>query len=417
MTTRGPRAYIRFLTALAAAAFLITGTAAPARSAEPYEINVIISATGPGAFLGQAAIQSLTAIEKLVNSTGGIKGRPVHFVIADDQTAPAVAVQLATGLIAKGVPVILGSAVGATCSAMTPLFKNGPVNYCFAPVIHPVAPSFVFSAGASTRDLSLAGLRWARLHGIKKIAFLDATDTTGQDGETVSKANLALPEFAGLQLVANEHFNVTDINVNAQLARIKASGAELLYAQTVGTPFGTVLKNAYDSGLDLPIPAEFAFTMQATLPARPEPYVAAEVVAAIGSIVPALEFIGSVFVRRPGRPITDILVDNAGHGGLVCGTPTTDWSPAALPRYAVRLMMDGRTIATGDASAVLGNPITCLVWLANALSARGIPLAAGEIVTTGTCTGAESVVRGVDIVGDFGRYGTVALRFEPEGTL
>jgi branched-chain amino acid transport system substrate-binding protein len=253
MTTRGPRAYVRFLTALAAAAFLVTGTSAPARSAEPYDINVVISATGPGAFLGQAAIQSLTAIEKLVNSTGGIKGRPVHFVIADDQTAPAVAVQLATGLIAKGVPVILGSAVGATCSAMTPLFKNGPVNYCFAPVIHPVAPSYVFSAGASTRDLSLAGLRWARLHGIKKIAFLDATDTTGQDGETVSKANLALPEFAGLQLVANEHFNVTDINVNAQLARIKASGAELLYAQTVGTPFGTVLKNAYDSGLDLPI--------------------------------------------------------------------------------------------------------------------------------------------------------------------
>jgi branched-chain amino acid transport system substrate-binding protein len=253
MNTPGRRASLRFLIAFAAVAVLGTAFAAPARSAEPYDINVVISETGPGAFLGQAGVQSLNAIEKLVNRSGGIHGQPIHFVIADDQTSPSVAVQLATGLIAKGVPVVLGSAVGATCFAMIPLFKNGPVNYCFAPVIHPVAPSYVFSAGASTRDLSLAGLRWARLHGIKKIAFLDATDTTGQDGETVSKANLELPEFAGLQLVANEHFNVTDINVNAQLARIKASGAELLYAQTVGTPFGTVLKNAYDSGLDVPI--------------------------------------------------------------------------------------------------------------------------------------------------------------------
>jgi branched-chain amino acid transport system substrate-binding protein len=136
---------------------------------------------------------------------------------------------------------------------MMPLFRNGPVDYCFAPVIHPVAPSFVFSSGASTRDLSLAGLRWARLRGIRKIAFIVATDTTGQDGEAVSIANLALPEFAGMQLVADEHFAPGDINVNAQLARIKASGAQLLYAQTLGTSFGTVLKNASDSGLDLPI--------------------------------------------------------------------------------------------------------------------------------------------------------------------
>ncbi len=159
------------------------------------------------------------------------------------------------------------------------------------------------------------------------------------------------------------------------------------------------------------VEAEFAFTMRATLTPRAAPYAADEVVAAIGTMVPALEYIGSVFTRRPGRPITDVLIDNAGHGGLVLGTATTDWAPAALPAHAVRLEMDGRTVAAGDGSAVLGSPITCLVWLANALAARGIPLAAGEIVTTGTCTGAQTVERDVDIVGDFGAYGTVAMRF------
>ncbi len=159
------------------------------------------------------------------------------------------------------------------------------------------------------------------------------------------------------------------------------------------------------------VEAEFAFTMQATLPARTAPYADDEVVAAIGTMVPALEYIGSVFVRRAGRPIIDILVDNAGHGGLVLGIATTDWTPAALPAHPVRLEMDGRTLAAGDGSAVLGSPITCLVWLANALSARGIDLAAGEIVTTGTCTGAQAVEGDVDIVGDFGIYGNVSMRF------
>jgi branched-chain amino acid transport system substrate-binding protein len=252
MTSRPSLA--RHLATVLFGAILTTGTTfAPARAAEPYDINVVMSLTGPGAFLGQAAVQTLHAAEQLVNASGGIKGRPVHFAILDDQTSPSVTVQLTTGIIAKGAPVVIGSTIGATCAAITALFKNGPVDYCLAPVIHPVAPSFVFSAGVSTRDLSLAGLRWAKARGYKKIAFLDATDTTGQDGETVSKANLALPEFSGLQLVANEHFNVSDINVNAQLARIKASGAQLLYAQTVGTPFGTVLKDASDFGLDLPI--------------------------------------------------------------------------------------------------------------------------------------------------------------------
>jgi len=160
------------------------------------------------------------------------------------------------------------------------------------------------------------------------------------------------------------------------------------------------------------VEAEFAFTLRSTLPARSEPYGVDEVVAAIGTLVPALEYIGSVLVSRPGRPIVDILVDNAGHGGLVLGRETTAWTTASLPGQAVSLIVDGQTIAAGHGSAVLGHPITCLVWLANALSSCGIDLAAGEIVTTGTCTGAQTVARGVDIVGDFGVFGTVTMRFD-----
>jgi branched-chain amino acid transport system substrate-binding protein len=237
-----------------AAALLVAGSAAaPARSADPYTIYAVESLTGPGAFLGQAEAKSLEAAELLINKGGGIQGRPVHFEIADDQTQPAVSVQLATGIIAKGVPAVLGPSLGATCASQESLYKNGPVAYCFSPIIHPTAPSFVFSAGPSASDSTLAALRWAKAHKFTKIAFLNSTDTTGQVFEAAGKAGLQLPDLRGVELVTDEHFNISDVGVTAQLTRVKASGAQVLFVNVTGTALGTVLRNAYDLDLGLPV--------------------------------------------------------------------------------------------------------------------------------------------------------------------
>jgi branched-chain amino acid transport system substrate-binding protein len=244
---------MRTFLAVAAALLVAVSTTAPARSADPYTIYVVASLTGAGAFLGQAEAKSLEAAEILINKGGGIQGRPVHFEIADDQTQPAVSVQLAAANIAKGVPVVLGPTLGATCASQEPLYKNGPVAYCFSPIIHPVAPSFVFSAGPSASDATIAWLRWAKAHKYTKVALLNSTDTTGQTFEAAGKAALQLPDLRGMTITANEHFNISDVGVTAQLTRVKASGAQLLVINTTGTPLGTVLRNAYDLDLGLPV--------------------------------------------------------------------------------------------------------------------------------------------------------------------
>src|SRR4051794_14894189 len=58
----------------------------PSVAAEPapYEIPVIISLTGGGAFLGQEEQDSLRIAEKTFNKDGGIHGRPIRFVFLDD---------------------------------------------------------------------------------------------------------------------------------------------------------------------------------------------------------------------------------------------------------------------------------------------------------------------------------------------
>jgi 2-keto-4-pentenoate hydratase len=48
-----------------------------------------------------------------------------------------------------------------------------------------------------------------------------------------------------------------------------------------------------------------------------------------------------------------------------------------------------------------------MVWLANQQSRFGRGLKRGDIVTTGTCTGLDSVKPGDHVVADFGGLGSV----------
>ena len=233
--------------------FLLT-TIVPARAADaPYEINVITPITGIGAFIGKNEAAALGLLEKTVNDGGGIRGRSIKFVVQDDQSNPAVAVQLLNGLIAKNVPIVLGSTLAAMCSAMLPLIDKGPVDYCFSSAVHPPKGSYMYSGNLSTSDLIAILMRYYRERGLKKMALIVTTDASGQDGERGVDAALALPENKGVTLVSREHFNGGDLSVSAQIARMKASGAQALIVYAAGTPLGTVLHGLSDAGIEMPV--------------------------------------------------------------------------------------------------------------------------------------------------------------------
>jgi branched-chain amino acid transport system substrate-binding protein len=226
----------------------------PAGAADPFEIPVIMPLTGGGAFLGTSENQSLGIIEKMVNASGGIKGRPIHFAVQDDQSNPQVAVQLTNGAIAKKPPVILGSSVVAMCNAMAAIVKAaGPVQYCFSPGIHPVANSYTFSSSVSTDDLAIAALRYFHGKHWNKVAMITSTDASGQDAERAFVEAAHRTENAGLSLVITEHFNPADVTVSAQIARMQAAHPDAIVAWSTGTPFGTLLRGISDAGIDIPV--------------------------------------------------------------------------------------------------------------------------------------------------------------------
>jgi branched-chain amino acid transport system substrate-binding protein len=248
----------RFLAALlfgAIVAFAGPAGAAPVSGA-PYEINVILPSTGPGAFLGSHEIAAFGVMEKLTNERGGINGTPLKFVFQDDQTSPPVSVQLTQGVIAKRAPLVIGSALAATCTAMAALTeRNGPIQYCLSPILHGVPGGYAYSASAGSIDIAAVTARFYRLHGWTKIALITSTDASGSDFERQFDFALSQPENRSMTIVDREHFNGADLSVAAQMARIKAAAPQGLITYATGTPLGTLLHGYHDAGLDMPIAA------------------------------------------------------------------------------------------------------------------------------------------------------------------
>jgi branched-chain amino acid transport system substrate-binding protein len=239
---------------LLAAIGLVFLTIMPSKAADPIQLYAILSLTGPGAFIGQADQKAVELALDVVNKSGGLKGRQLKVTVLDDASNPQNAVQLAGTLIGK-TPFIIGPAVTASCAAVAPMLRNGPVSYCLSPGVNPPAGSFYFSAGSSSDDLIVVMMRYFREKGWKRIGFITSTDATGQAVDRGMAYAMNLLENRSMTLVTQEHFGLSDVSVAAQISRIKAANPDAIVAWANGPAFGTVLRGIQDSGLSVPIGA------------------------------------------------------------------------------------------------------------------------------------------------------------------
>ena len=256
----------RRLIATLAAALLLAGLSPRAIAAgDPYEIYAVLPTTGNAAFLGNQEAEALRVFEDDINRAGGIKGRPLHVIVSDDQTNPQIAVQLMSQALQKHPAIVLDGGPAVTCRATGALVGNAALNYCLTPSIHPVPGSYQFSALYSSDAILAVSLRYLRARGLKKIAVINGTDASGQDADQILQTLIKLPEFqnAGMSFVAYEHYGLTDISVDAQLSRIKAADAQAFIAFTTGSAIATVLRGMQNVGLDIPLvtsPGNMSYT-------------------------------------------------------------------------------------------------------------------------------------------------------------
>jgi branched-chain amino acid transport system substrate-binding protein len=238
---------------LAACSSTTNNSTANSGDNSPYRIVVVagVSQTGTAALNAKAAVQSAKAAADVLNKSGGVLGHKVEVEVLDDQGQPTVAVtklqqRLQTGekpnLVMPGntsnealatVPIATSAKVLVTTQAASATL-NDPKKF----------PN-TFSVTPPPDTWAQALLDYVKSKGKAKIAMLYGEDAFGS---TVGAAVKAAVPGSGVTLTGSETYKASDLDVTAQLQRLRGGNPDFLYVQGFGAVVGHVLDNRVKLG-------------------------------------------------------------------------------------------------------------------------------------------------------------------------
>jgi len=167
-----------------------------------------------------------------------------------------------------------------------------------------------------------------------------------------------------------------------------------------------------ESFSDPALELEFAFRFGCTPPVLDRKLSVAEITQCISEVLPSIEIVDSRYAGWRNCPASSLLVDNLAHGAVIVGEPVPEWRDQPLAGIETRLLIDGEVVTTGSGAEVLGDPLTALVWLVEALRRHGRSIEPGQLVISGTTTAVVPLRAGADVRAEFGSDVVLETRFE-----
>lgn len=214
-------------------------------------IGMLAPLTGSGASFGAGQRDGVQLAIDEINAKGGINGRKIDLIIEDTKTDKSVAPTAANKLIYHDkVPVIIGSAASLDVPPTIPILEQAHI-----PQIVPVAvlPEITEKNAQwtfrSAMNDKIAATKMAEfvvneLHA-KKVALLIETGGFGSTG-LIFGQHL---ESLGVKPITIEQFNRGDIDLSAQLIKIKNLGATHIQFWGYYADYAQVAKQMKDLGI------------------------------------------------------------------------------------------------------------------------------------------------------------------------
>ena len=242
-------------------------TAASAFAADPIKIGVDGPFTGGSSSMGVSMRDGVRMATDEINKAGGVLGRQIVLVERDDEAKNERGVQIAQELISKEKVVAtvgyINTGVGlaserffqearipvmnnvATGSVLTHQFDDQPDNYIFRNAAHDSIQAPMIAEEAVKR-------------GYKKVAILADSTNYGQLGRADLEKALALK---GIKPVAEEKFNIKDVDMTAQLLKAKEAGAEAILTYGIGPELAQIANGMTKLGWKVPIIGSWTLSM------------------------------------------------------------------------------------------------------------------------------------------------------------
>lgn len=137
---------------------------------------------------------------------------------------------------------------------------------------------------------------------------------------------------------------------------------------------------------------------------------AADVIRATDFVLPALEIVDGRYKGRGNNMLVDSVSDAATCGFVVLGGNPVKLTDVDVRRLSASLSINGQIMESGSASAVMGNPINAVVWLANKLHEFGVAMQPGDVILSGSFVKAIPFEAGDTILALYDQLGEVTLR-------
>jgi branched-chain amino acid transport system substrate-binding protein len=234
---------------------------APALAQEVYRIGAIFSVTGPGSSLGIPERDTALMLEAEINARGGVKGpdgklRPIKIVVYDDGSDETKAVLAAKKLIDEDrVTAIVGTTLSGTSLAIVDTVQKAEIPTvsaaAAAKIVEPVAErKWIFKTPQSDHLIVGVLVDYFKAKGLTRVGWLNVDYAFGQQGWIEFER---AAQKAGLAVVANEKFGQKDVDMTAQLVRVKAASPQAVVVWSIPPSASIATRNFADLGLKAPL--------------------------------------------------------------------------------------------------------------------------------------------------------------------
>lgn len=243
---------------IVAGLLMVLGSALIAQAAEEIKLGAFFDLTGPSAAIGTPTKLVAEMVVKKINAEGGVNGRPLQLVIADDEGDPTKAAIIAKKFIESDkVVAIIGPTRTDTGMAAKPIIEQMKVPTFMCVGGDPVIMGgkfgpfhWTFKSPQRTSVAVQKTFAYLKKKGWTNIAIITAADGFGRDGKFWLE-KLA-PDY-GLKIIAAESFQPTDNDMTTQLVKIKAASPQAIVCWTIGKAGAIVAKNVKQLAIPSPL--------------------------------------------------------------------------------------------------------------------------------------------------------------------
>jgi branched-chain amino acid transport system substrate-binding protein len=239
--------------AVVAATLAASGAGMTASAAEPIKIGVAVGLSGANSVVAPAVVQSSQLAVSEINAAGGILGRPVELVIADDASG-AVGAQKAydTLVFQKNVDAIISMETSAARNAALPIVARGKKPFIYTSFYegHSCSPWMYVNGWVPEQVVAPIVDYFDKAKGAKTFYLVGNDYAFGRGMLDFTKKYI---EQRGGKVIGEEFLPIDGTDWTPVLSKIRAAKPDALISATAGgAPNVALAKQLKSAGLTLP---------------------------------------------------------------------------------------------------------------------------------------------------------------------